>query len=110
MGREKGRAGLARPAGRGDRFWRLSRAAVLRRLECDETGLGAQEARRRLDRYGPNLLHANPDIFRFFKLKIYAESFRGADHLHRILAEAQSIVSAALTAPAQQPGLRPEQV
>jgi phosphoglucomutase len=25
--------------------------------------------------------------------KIYAESFRGADHLHRILAEAQAIVS-----------------
>src|ERR1019366_6859475 len=28
--------------------------------------------------------------------KIYAESFRGADHLHRILAEAQLIVDAAL--------------
>ncbi|HEY5293590.1 MAG TPA: phosphoglucomutase (alpha-D-glucose-1,6-bisphosphate-dependent) [Burkholderiales bacterium] len=37
--------------------------------------------------------------------KIYAESFRGADHLRRILAEAQSIVGAALAAPAQQPGL-----
>jgi phosphoglucomutase len=35
--------------------------------------------------------------------KIYAESFRGADHLRRILAEAQTIVDAALTAPAQQP-------
>jgi phosphoglucomutase len=35
--------------------------------------------------------------------KIYAESFRGADHLHRILAEAQTIVGAALAAPAQQP-------
>jgi phosphoglucomutase len=32
--------------------------------------------------------------------KIYAESFRGADHLHRILAEAQAIVGAALAAPA----------
>jgi phosphoglucomutase len=32
--------------------------------------------------------------------KIYAESFRGADHLQRILAEAQSIVDTALTAPA----------
>jgi phosphoglucomutase len=31
--------------------------------------------------------------------KIYAESFRGADHLHRILEEAQTIVSAALAAP-----------
>src|ERR1700736_755344 len=32
--------------------------------------------------------------------KIYAESFRGADHLHRILAQAQAIVSDALaTAP-----------
>jgi phosphoglucomutase len=30
--------------------------------------------------------------------KIYAESFRGADHLHRILAEAQTIVGAALVA------------
>jgi phosphoglucomutase len=30
--------------------------------------------------------------------KIYAESFRGADHLHRILAEAQTIVGAALAA------------
>jgi len=32
--------------------------------------------------------------------KIYAESFRGADHLRRILEEAQAIVSEALTAPA----------
>jgi phosphoglucomutase len=31
--------------------------------------------------------------------KIYAESFRGADHLHRILKEAQAIVDAALSAP-----------
>jgi phosphoglucomutase len=30
--------------------------------------------------------------------KIYAESFRGADHLRRIVAEAQAIVSAALAA------------
>jgi phosphoglucomutase len=28
--------------------------------------------------------------------KIYAESFQGADHLHRIQEEAQEIVSAAL--------------
>jgi phosphoglucomutase len=35
--------------------------------------------------------------------KIYAESFRGEDHLHRILAEAQAIVDAALAAPAQGP-------
>ncbi len=33
--------------------------------------------------------------------KVYAESFSGADHLHRILAEAQSIVAAALAAPAR---------
>jgi phosphoglucomutase len=33
--------------------------------------------------------------------KIYAESFRGADHLRRILEEAQIIVSAALAAPTQ---------
>jgi len=31
--------------------------------------------------------------------KIYAESFRGADHLRRILEEAQSIVSEAISAP-----------
>jgi phosphoglucomutase len=31
--------------------------------------------------------------------KVYAESFSGADHLQRILAEAQAIVSAALAAP-----------
>ncbi len=37
--------------------------------------------------------------------KIYVESFRGADHLHRILAEAQTIVAAALAAPTQQPGI-----
>jgi phosphoglucomutase len=36
--------------------------------------------------------------------KIYAESFRGADHLHRILEEAQAIVSDALAA-AQPAGL-----
>ena len=35
--------------------------------------------------------------------KIYAESFRRADHLRRILAEAQAIVGAALAAPTQQP-------
>ena len=34
--------------------------------------------------------------------KIYAESFRGADHLRRIMAEAQAIVGAALAAPMQQ--------
>jgi phosphoglucomutase len=31
--------------------------------------------------------------------KIYAESFRGADHLRQVLAEAQAIVDAALAAP-----------
>ena len=31
--------------------------------------------------------------------KIYAESFQGADHLHRILNEAQTIVSEALAEP-----------
>jgi phosphoglucomutase len=30
--------------------------------------------------------------------KIYAESFRGAEHLRRVLTEAQAIVSAALAA------------
>jgi phosphoglucomutase len=35
--------------------------------------------------------------------KIYAESFRGTDHLRRILAEAQAIVGAALVAPTQRP-------
>ncbi len=35
--------------------------------------------------------------------KIYAESFRGADHLQRILADAQAIVDAALAAPAPPP-------
>jgi len=34
--------------------------------------------------------------------KIYAESFRGADHLRRIVEEAQGIVSAALAAGTQQ--------
>jgi phosphoglucomutase len=34
--------------------------------------------------------------------KIYAESFRGEEHLRRVLAEAQTIVGAALTAPTQQ--------
>jgi phosphoglucomutase len=34
--------------------------------------------------------------------KIYAESFRGADHLRRILEEAQSIVTDAITASSQQ--------
>jgi phosphoglucomutase len=39
--------------------------------------------------------------------KIYAESFRGTDHLHRILAEAQALVDAAISAPAQQPAIAP---
>jgi len=37
--------------------------------------------------------------------KIYAESFRGADHLRCILEEAQIIVSNALAASPQQPGI-----
>ena len=35
--------------------------------------------------------------------KIYAESFRGADHLRRILTEAQAMVGAALAATVEQP-------
>jgi len=42
--------------------------------------------------------------------KIYAESFRGADHLRRILAEAQAIVVAALAAPTSSRRLRPGQI
>ena len=37
--------------------------------------------------------------------KIYAESFRGADHLRLILEEAQTIVSDALAAAPRQSGL-----
>jgi phosphoglucomutase len=37
--------------------------------------------------------------------KIYAESFRGANHLRRILMEAQTIVEAALAALAHQPAI-----
>jgi phosphoglucomutase len=37
--------------------------------------------------------------------KVYAESFRGADHLRRILEEAQTIVDDALAASPQQPGI-----
>jgi phosphoglucomutase len=37
--------------------------------------------------------------------KIYAESFRGADHLRRILEESQTIVNAALAAAPQRLGL-----
>jgi phosphoglucomutase len=40
--------------------------------------------------------------------KIYAESFLGPDHLHRILAEAQAIVDAALVPAAQRPKIAPE--
>jgi phosphoglucomutase len=40
--------------------------------------------------------------------KIYAESFRGADHLRRILEEAQTIVGEALAASPQQPGILSE--
>ena len=40
--------------------------------------------------------------------KIYAESFRGADHLRRILEEAQTIVNDALAASPQQPGIPSE--
>jgi phosphoglucomutase len=40
--------------------------------------------------------------------KIYAESFRGADHLRRILEEAQSIVSDALAASPPEPGIASE--
>ena len=36
--------------------------------------------------------------------KIYAESFRGADHLRRILEEAQTIVNSALAAAPERQG------
>ena len=39
--------------------------------------------------------------------KIYAESFLGADHLRRIVAEAQDIVTAALQAPTRSDGAKP---
>ncbi len=41
--------------------------------------------------------------------KIYAESFRGADHLRQLLEEAQRIVSDTLAASLQQPGILPSQ-
>ena len=37
--------------------------------------------------------------------KIYAESFQGADHLHRILEEAQTIINAAWLASPPKPGI-----
>ncbi len=40
--------------------------------------------------------------------KIYAESFRGADHLHRILEDAQAIVTDVITAAPRQPGVSAE--
>ena len=40
--------------------------------------------------------------------KIYGESFRGADHLRRILEEAQTIVADAFSASPQQPGIPSE--
>lgn len=40
--------------------------------------------------------------------KIYAESFRGANHLRRILEEAQTIVGDALAASPQPPGISSE--
>ena len=40
--------------------------------------------------------------------KIYAESFQGEEHLHRILAEAQTIIDAALAASSQKPGVLPK--
>ena len=39
--------------------------------------------------------------------KIYAESFKGADHLGRILAEARTIVGEALSSPLQEPKENP---
>jgi phosphoglucomutase len=42
--------------------------------------------------------------------KIYAESFLGADHLRRILEDAQTIVSHPLAASPQQPGIHSRQV
>jgi phosphoglucomutase len=40
--------------------------------------------------------------------KIYAESFRGTDHLRRLLEAAQTMVSDALAAESEQPGIAPE--
>jgi len=37
--------------------------------------------------------------------KIYAESFQGANHLHRIMAEAQTIINDALAASPSKPGI-----
>ncbi|MEO5368277.1 MAG: hypothetical protein H7831_18360 [Magnetococcus sp. WYHC-3] len=40
--------------------------------------------------------------------KIYAESFRGTDHLHRILREAQMMVNAALAPVLDDAGAKSE--
>jgi len=44
---------------------------------------------------------------RMISAKIYAATFRAADHLRRLLAEARAIVHAALATPARQPATAP---
>jgi transaldolase len=51
-------------------------------------------------------LEVNPHLAH--DTNIYAESFRGPDHLRHILEEAQTIVSDALAASPQQPGIPPK--
>jgi phosphoglucomutase len=41
-------------------------------------------------------------------VKVIAESFRGTDHLRRLLEAAQTMVSDALAAESEQPGIAPE--
>jgi Mg2+-importing ATPase len=50
-----------RQPGPNDAFWSIDAAALLRRLESAPDGLTADEAARRLERYGPNELHEETD-------------------------------------------------
>jgi hypothetical protein len=92
------------PRAAGDRWTGVSRHGHARALRAGSpTWLGKRTGPSLSTRRATARPSGTEDIY-----KIYAESFRGADHLRhlrRILEEAQTIVSDALAASPQQPGI-----
>ena len=71
-------------------IWQKNRVELFRDLKCGEDGLSAQEAKARLETYGPNELHSGE---KKSVLRIFLEQF--ADFIVIILIMA-ALISAAM--------------
>ena len=74
------------------------RAGGRKNPDCPHSRAGQWRSHRRVEGSGRERLVRRASVGTENIYKIYAESFQGADHLRRILEEAQTIVSDALSA------------